>query len=316
MVDPLRERWRAHPRRGDAHASASRPGALPELRRPRQRRRSHGASTAEHGSPTRRPTGLCARSSRCSLGEPFADTAASSPSRRALDSTSDALAMPTKGSRCTTRSSTRSGRGRGLRLGGADPDLPRRRRQPPLSRDRRSAPLSVQRGRRPASGSPGSASTTRSSTSTRSCKRVGEMFSRTTPPMDRRRSERRSAVHRRGLVGAAQPSRAGARAPRRRASLVPSQRDPADDRHARVRPGHDPRRSSPRRDERRRPAMCEYWDARAQARERSRSRASTSRTAPNCGAPIDGDDPTRCAYCGERLADPALDWVASKITAQ
>lgn len=36
---------------------------------------------------------------------------------------------------------------------------------------------------------------------------------------------------------------------------------------------------------------------------------------PNCGAPTSGDDPTRCAYCGARLADPALDWVVSRIDA-
>lgn len=34
---------------------------------------------------------------------------------------------------------------------------------------------------------------------------------------------------------------------------------------------------------------------------------------PNCGAPTDGDDPTRCGYCGARLADPALDWVVARI---
>jgi len=61
--------------------------------------------------------------------------------------------------------------------------------------------------------------------------------------------------------------------------------------------------------------ICEYW-------ELVRSRGTQTKAGldlthcPNCGAPIDGDDPTRCAYCGQRLADPALDWVVRKITEQ
>lgn len=63
------------------------------------------------------------------------------------------------------------------------------------------------------------------------------------------------------------------------------------------------------------PPLCEYW-------ELVRKRGTLTKPGldlthcPHCGAPIDGDDPTRCAYCGERLADPAFDWVASKIAAQ
>ncbi len=34
---------------------------------------------------------------------------------------------------------------------------------------------------------------------------------------------------------------------------------------------------------------------------------------PNCGGPIDGDDRSRCAYCGVRLDDPNLDWVVTEI---
>jgi hypothetical protein len=61
--------------------------------------------------------------------------------------------------------------------------------------------------------------------------------------------------------------------------------------------------------------LCEYW-------ELIRKRGTLTKSGldlihcPNCGAPIDGDDPTRCAYCGERLADPALDWVVRKIMEQ
>lgn len=61
--------------------------------------------------------------------------------------------------------------------------------------------------------------------------------------------------------------------------------------------------------------ICEYW-------ELIRKRGTLTKPGldvthcPNCGAPIDGDDPTRCAYCGQRLADPALDWVVRKIAVQ
>lgn len=61
--------------------------------------------------------------------------------------------------------------------------------------------------------------------------------------------------------------------------------------------------------------LCEYWEV-------IRKRGTVTKSGldlthcPNCGAPITGDDPTRCAYCGERLADPALDWVVRKIMVQ
>ena len=61
--------------------------------------------------------------------------------------------------------------------------------------------------------------------------------------------------------------------------------------------------------------LCEYWEV-------CRKRGTLTKPGldlthcPNCGGPVDGDDPTRCAYCGTRLADPALDWVVRKITVQ
>jgi hypothetical protein len=61
--------------------------------------------------------------------------------------------------------------------------------------------------------------------------------------------------------------------------------------------------------------LCEYW-------ELIRKRGTLTKPGldlthcPNCGAPVDGIDPTRCAYCSTRLTDPALDWVVRKITAQ
>ena len=61
--------------------------------------------------------------------------------------------------------------------------------------------------------------------------------------------------------------------------------------------------------------LCEYW-------ELIRKRGTLTKPGldlthcPNCGAPVDGIDPTRCAYCSTRLSDPALDWVVRKITAQ
>ena len=61
--------------------------------------------------------------------------------------------------------------------------------------------------------------------------------------------------------------------------------------------------------------LCEYW-------ELIRKRGTLTKPGldithcPNCGGPVDGLDPTRCAYCGTHLADPALDWVVRKITAQ
>lgn len=61
--------------------------------------------------------------------------------------------------------------------------------------------------------------------------------------------------------------------------------------------------------------LCEYW-------ELIRKRGTLTKPGldlthcPNCGGPVDGKDPTRCDYCDTRLADPALDWVVRKITAQ
>ena len=61
--------------------------------------------------------------------------------------------------------------------------------------------------------------------------------------------------------------------------------------------------------------LCEYWEV---CRKRgTQTKPGLDLThCPNCGGPVDGDDPTRCAYCGTRLADPALDWVVRRITAQ
>jgi len=61
--------------------------------------------------------------------------------------------------------------------------------------------------------------------------------------------------------------------------------------------------------------LCEYWEV---CRKRgTQTKPGLDLThCPNCGGPVDGDDPTRCAYCGTRLADPALDWVVRKITVQ
>jgi hypothetical protein len=64
-----------------------------------------------------------------------------------------------------------------------------------------------------------------------------------------------------------------------------------------------------------RDVMCEYWEV--IRKHGTVTKAGLDLThCPNCGAPITGDDPTRCAYCGERLADPALDWVVRKIMVQ
>jgi len=61
--------------------------------------------------------------------------------------------------------------------------------------------------------------------------------------------------------------------------------------------------------------LCEYWEL---VRERGTltKRGLDLTHCPNCGGPVDGDDPTRCAYCQTRLADPAFDWVVRKISAQ
>jgi hypothetical protein len=63
------------------------------------------------------------------------------------------------------------------------------------------------------------------------------------------------------------------------------------------------------------PPLCEYWEL--IRKEDALTHPGLDLThCPHCGAPIDGDDPTRCAYCGERLADPAFDWVVRKIAEQ
>lgn len=60
------------------------------------------------------------------------------------------------------------------------------------------------------------------------------------------------------------------------------------------------------------PHVQEYWTL--IRRQGAITKADLSLyKCPNCGAPTDGDDPTRCGYCGARLADPALDWVVTRI---
>ena len=61
--------------------------------------------------------------------------------------------------------------------------------------------------------------------------------------------------------------------------------------------------------------LCEYWELVRKRGVLTKPGLSITK-CPNCGGPVDGLDPTRCAYCGTRLADPALDWVVRKITAQ
>jgi hypothetical protein len=61
--------------------------------------------------------------------------------------------------------------------------------------------------------------------------------------------------------------------------------------------------------------LCEYWEL-VRKRGTLTKHGLDLTHCPNCGGPVDGLDPTRCAYCDTRLADPALDWVARKITAQ
>ncbi|HEY3317868.1 MAG TPA: zinc-ribbon domain-containing transport protein [Coriobacteriia bacterium] len=58
--------------------------------------------------------------------------------------------------------------------------------------------------------------------------------------------------------------------------------------------------------------LQEYWTLIRRAGAQTKAGLSAYK-CPNCGAPTDGDDPTRCSYCGARLADPALDWVVSRI---
>lgn len=61
--------------------------------------------------------------------------------------------------------------------------------------------------------------------------------------------------------------------------------------------------------------LCEYWELIRKTGTLTKPGLNITH-CPNCGGPVDGDDPTRCAYCDTRLADPALDWVVRKITAQ
>jgi hypothetical protein len=61
--------------------------------------------------------------------------------------------------------------------------------------------------------------------------------------------------------------------------------------------------------------VCEYWELVRNRGTQTKPGLSLTK-CPNCGGPVDGLDPTRCAYCGTRLADPALDWVVRKISAQ
>jgi predicted lipid-binding transport protein (Tim44 family) len=61
--------------------------------------------------------------------------------------------------------------------------------------------------------------------------------------------------------------------------------------------------------------LCEYWEL-VRKRGTLTKHGLDLTHCPNCGGPVDGLDPTRCAYCDTRLADPALDWVVRKITAQ
>jgi hypothetical protein len=61
--------------------------------------------------------------------------------------------------------------------------------------------------------------------------------------------------------------------------------------------------------------LCEYWELVRKRGVQTKPGLSITK-CPNCGGPVDGLDPTRCAYCDTRLADPALDWVVRKITAQ
>jgi predicted lipid-binding transport protein (Tim44 family) len=59
--------------------------------------------------------------------------------------------------------------------------------------------------------------------------------------------------------------------------------------------------------------LVEYWELIRRTGATSKPKMTIFR-CPNCGGPIDGNDPARCAYCDTRLADPALDWVVRKIS--
>jgi len=61
--------------------------------------------------------------------------------------------------------------------------------------------------------------------------------------------------------------------------------------------------------------LCEYWELIRTIGTLTKPGLDLTH-CPNCGGPVDGLDPTRCAYCDTRLADPALDWVVRKIAAQ
>jgi len=59
--------------------------------------------------------------------------------------------------------------------------------------------------------------------------------------------------------------------------------------------------------------LREYWELVRKRGTRTKPGLDITH-CPNCGGPVDGLDPTRCAYCQTRLADPALDWVVRKIS--
>jgi len=60
-------------------------------------------------------------------------------------------------------------------------------------------------------------------------------------------------------------------------------------------------------------AVVEYWEL-VRRRGATTKPETTIFKCPNCGGPANGPDPSRCAYCGTRLADPALDWVVRRIS--
>ena len=61
--------------------------------------------------------------------------------------------------------------------------------------------------------------------------------------------------------------------------------------------------------------LVEYWELIRRTGATSKPQMTIFR-CPNCGGPVDGADPTRCAYCDTLLADPALDWVVRKISTE
>jgi hypothetical protein len=62
-------------------------------------------------------------------------------------------------------------------------------------------------------------------------------------------------------------------------------------------------------------SICEEWVLIRKRGVQTKPELSLTR-CPNCGGPIDGDDPSRCDYCDTRLGDPGLDWVVRKIVTQ